>query len=119
MSGTKTKALAELYPQLSQEELDKQRSLNEEIIEYEDIPDTPFRIAKKDNTFHLLMGNWKLTERGEYSKTALLIWMDDNKWKIIQRMIGCICYDFMKPLATIQGAMNHGVKINKPENVNQ
>ena len=111
-----TKALEELYPHMNAEEIAKQRSLNDKStnVEYKEIAGTPFRIGIKEEKYYLLMGNWKLTQEGEETDTELklMIWLKDNNWKITQRMIGCICYDFMKPLATIQGLTDAGAKIN-------
>lgn len=116
-----TEALEQLYPHMNAEEIAKQRSLNDDSteIQYEPIGGSPFRMAKKGGKWHLLMGNWKLTQEGEEQDDIgkLLDWTVVNSWTITQRMIGCICYDFMKPLATIQGvqAAKEGIKINKPE----
>ena len=95
-------ALEQLYPSMNAEELDKLQSSNETTIEYEKLEGTPFTIAKKENKYHLLMGNWKMTDGGEESKSALIEWMQEHHWELIMKVALCICYDFMKPLATIQ-----------------
>lgn len=106
-----TTAAEQLYPSMNAEELAKEQSNLEKIIEYKPIEGTPFNIAYKEPLYYLIMGKWKLTE-GYETQEALEKYIETNQWNLIMKVSSCICYDFMKPLATIQGIHNAGGKVN-------
>lgn len=108
-----TRAAEQLYPQKSAEEISKEQSTLETMVEYEPIPGSPMQWAKKGEKWHLIMGKWKLNEGDGFNdRLDAETWLHLQHWNIILKIASCICYDFMKPLATIQGVNNAGGKIN-------
>lgn len=100
---------------MSAEELEQEKSSNEQQIEYIKIEGSPFTIAKVGNEYHLLMGNWKINDETMYSEQEVLNYMESNKWNIVMKMAGCIVYDMVKPVIAAEAIKPLGVHVNKPE----
>ena len=111
----KYSALRQLYPNKSDAELEEIRTKNTETIQYEEIAGTPFRYAKKDNYWYLLMGNRLMEQKGFDTRNAIDKWIEENKWELILRVCSSICYDMVKPYVMTQALKEKGIKVNEPE----
>lgn len=117
MSDQNTAALEQLYPHMNAEEIAKQRSLNEELVEYNEIIGTPFTMAfvKEQKRYYILLGKTKMETNGFEKDTIAINWMEDNMWTLVMRIASTVCRDMIQPYIQMQAAKEAGVKINKPE----
>lgn len=111
----KYSALRQLYPNATEAELKAMRDNNTESIEYFAMSGTPFRAAKKDGIYYLLMGNRLMEKEGFENQEHIDAWIKVNMWELIMRMCSSVCYDMIKPYVMTQALKEKGIKVNEPE----
>lgn len=117
MSDKNTAALEQLFPHMNAEEIAKQRSLNEELVEYHPIDGGPFTRAyvKEQKRWYLLMGRTKMETEGFERWEQIHEWMAVNMWTLIMRVSSTVCRDMIQPYIQMQAAKEAGVRVNAPE----
>lgn len=91
--------------------INKENSGNKPLIEYEDIPGSPFKLVRHEDKYFIVMGDHRITEPTT-TKNEQYIKLDKEKWQI---MFTTICVVVSKTLA--EYGFNDKKWNRKPDNV--
>lgn len=110
-----TKALKELFPNMTDKEIEEERAKNYEEVEYEEWP--PFTIAYvvEQRRYYLLLGRTKMETHGFESAADATMWAEKNMWTLVMRVASTVCRDMIQPYIQWKAAQEAGLQINKPE----
>lgn len=73
-------------------EKDKPKSNGEQLVEYIEVKDTPFTVARNDKDWYLLMGKYRLTEALKTKEEAMGA-VNTQRWIRIMQVINIMIDD--------------------------
>lgn len=87
--STKKQKLEPSSTPMNVERVNKENSGNKPLIEYEDIPRSPFKLVRHEEKYFIVMGDHRITDPTE-TKNEQYLKLDKEKWQIIFTTIAVV-----------------------------